>query len=60
MKKYRIEFVIKVSKDVTDEQAKEWAQYMVGDTGRLSTENPLYDDSFDPALGTFKIEKVEQ
>ncbi|MDR1837560.1 MAG: hypothetical protein LBQ89_07880 [Treponema sp.] len=58
MKEYRIEFVIKVPKEATDEQVKEWAQYMVGDTGRLSSDNPLYDVSFDPILRTFKIEGI--
>jgi len=59
VKKYRIEFVIKVSEDVTDKQVKEWARYMVGDTGKLSRYNPLYDDSFDPVFGTFKIKGEE-
>jgi len=60
-KQYRIEFIIKVDQDITDEQVNEWARFMVGDTGKMSTENPLYDDvSFDPVYGTFKLTRTEQ
>jgi len=59
-KQYRIEFVIKVDQDLTDEQVNEWARFMVGDTGKMSTDNPLYDESFDPVFGTFKLARTEQ
>jgi len=56
MKNYKIEFVIKVSEKVSENDVKEWARYMVGDSGSIANENPLYDESFDPLFGTFKIE----
>jgi len=58
-KKYKIEFEIKVPENVNSEDVEKWARFMVGDTGKLSQENPLYDVSFDPILSTFKIEVVQ-
>jgi len=59
-KQYRIEFVIRVNQDITDEQVREWARFMVGDTGKMSSENPLYDESFDSVFGTFEMTRIEQ
>jgi len=56
VKKYRIEFLIKVNEEISQKQVEEWARFIVGDTGRLSLDNPLHDESFDPVFGTFKIE----
>jgi hypothetical protein len=60
VKKYQIEFIIKVSKDATSKQVEEWARFVVGDKGKLSNDNPFYDDSFDTAFGTFKIKEIEE
>jgi hypothetical protein len=60
VKKYRIEFVIKVKDDIPPEQVEEWARFTVGDRGKMSLENPLTDESFDSVFGTFKISEVQQ
>jgi hypothetical protein len=57
MKKYRIEFVIRVPEEVPEEQVEAWARFTIGDTGSLP-KNPLEDESFDPIYGTFKIEAL--
>ena len=60
MKNYKIEFVIKVSEKVSENDVNEWARFMVGDIGSITIDNPLYDQSFDPLYGTFKIEAVQR
>ena len=59
MRKYRIEFEIKVQDDtVSDKDIADWARYTCGDSGGLSCGNPLSETSFDPVFGTFKIERL--
>lgn len=55
--KYHVEFDVEVIDPVDDKQAIEWIRYMIGDTGRISLDNPLADKSFDPIFGTIKIER---
>ena len=56
---YKIQFKIRVPDQVSEQDVIDWAKFMVGDTGKLSQDNPLYNEPFDPVLGTFKIEAVE-
>jgi len=59
--KYHIEFDIEVP-DTTianESEIKEWARYMVGDSGEISAENPLSEKSFDTIFGTFKMGRAE-
>ena len=58
-KKYRIEFEVRVPESAFFEEVESWARYTVGDTGCMSTDNPLCDTDFDPVLGTFKIEALQ-
>jgi hypothetical protein len=48
-----------VPENISDEDIEAWARYMVGDKGKLSDDNPLYDESFEPVYGTFKIEDAQ-
>jgi hypothetical protein len=54
-KKFKIEFVIRVPENISDSDVETWARFMVGDCGKISQDNPLYEESFDPVLKTFKI-----
>jgi len=59
--KYHVEFDVETEgMETTDRQAIEWIRYMVGDTGKLSNENPLADKPFDPIFGTIKIERRDE
>jgi len=55
--KYHVEFDVNVPDKASDKEAVEWIRFMIGDTGKLSTENPLYFESFDPIFLTVKIER---
>ena len=59
LKKYKIEFVVRVPEGTPERYVEKWAGFMVGYGGVLKEDNPLYDEPFDPVLGTFKIEAVE-
>jgi hypothetical protein len=54
---YHVEFDIEVDTLASDKQAIEWIRFMIGDTGKISNENPMYEKSFDPKFGTIKIEQ---
>ena len=58
-KNFRIEFVLKTPDNIQDDHVESWARFMIGDTGKISRDNPLYEEPFDPVLGSFKIEAVE-
>ena len=38
-----VEFKVEIPDNVTPEQADEWLSYMLGESGKMSTENPLLD-----------------
>jgi hypothetical protein len=54
---YHVEFDVDVEEIASDKQAIEWIRYMIGDTGKISNENPMAEKSFDPMFGTIKIER---
>jgi hypothetical protein len=54
---YHIEFDVEVTEIATDKQAIEWIRFMIGDTGKISHENPMYEKPFDPMFGTIKIDR---
>ena len=39
----KIEFNVDIPDNVTPEQANEWLLYMLGESVKMSTENPLLD-----------------
>jgi len=58
IKKYRIEFAVRVPAQATVEEVSEWARCTIGDIGSMDSDNPLCDADFDPVFGTFKIEEL--
>ena len=58
MRKYRIRFDVKVPDHIPEKEVEEWARFMVGDTGSMSSKE-LEDRSFDPIYGSFKIEAMQ-
>ena len=55
--KYHVEFEVEADAATDDKQAIEWIRFMIGDTGKVSNENPMYERPFDPIFGTIKIER---
>jgi hypothetical protein len=58
--KYHVEFDVEINEMASDRQAIEWIRYMIGNTGKISNENPMAEKSFDPMFGTIEIERMAE
>jgi hypothetical protein len=52
---YHVEFDVEVEDTATVKQAVEWIRFTIGDTGKMSHENPMRGKPFDPMFRTVKI-----
>jgi len=55
--KYQVSFAVSIPAEIkaTDKQVEEWIQYVCGYKGRLSDDNPLSEEKFDPIYGSFEV-----
>lgn len=51
----QVSFDIKRPSGCSDDAITAWLCYVLGDSGSLSTSNPLIDKPLQPILGTLKI-----
>jgi hypothetical protein len=58
MKKYHIEFDIRIPEGISFEEVKEWVRYELHDNSSMSCSNPLDDEELEPIFGTLELEEV--